>query len=62
MEAPDAAKRHVFLASLPEIMKFEMQEADKQLCELYDGLKQKATEVACGAKQLNKARQQLISR
>ena len=42
-EAPDAAKRHAFLASLPETMKFEMQEADKQPCELsYDALKQKA--------------------
>ena len=57
------AKRHAFLASLPETMKFEMQEADKQLHELlYDKLKQKATERACGAKQSDKARQQLISR
>ena len=63
VDAPDAAKRHAFLASLPETMKFEMQEADKQLYELsYDALKQKATEVACGAKQSNRARQQLISR
>ena len=63
VKAPDAAKRHAFLASLPETMKFEMQEADKQLYELsYDVLKQKATEVACGAKHSNKARQQLISR
>ena len=59
VEAPDAAKRHAFLASLPETMKFEMQEADKQLYKLsYDVLKQKATEVACGAKHSNKARQQ----
>ena len=44
-------------------MKFEVQEADKQLYEWScDALKQKATEVACGAKQSNKARQQLISR
>ena len=63
VEAPDAAKRHAFLASLPKTMKFEMQEADKQLYEMsYDVLKQKATEVASGAKQSNKARQQLISR
>ena len=63
VEAPDAAKRHAFLASLPEIMKFEMQEADKQLYELsYDALKRKATKEACGAKQSNRARQQLISR
>ena len=63
VEAPYAAKRHAFLTSLPETMKFEMQEADKQLYELsYDVLKQKATEVACGAKLSNKARQQLISR
>ena len=62
-EAPDAAKRPAFLASLPETMKFEMQEADKQLYELsYDVLKQKATAVGCGAKQSNKARQQLKSR
>ena len=63
VEAPDAAKRHAFLVSLPETMKFEMQEADKQLYDLsYNALKQKATEVACGAKQSNKARQQWISR
>ena len=63
MEAPDAAKHHAFLASLPETMKFEMQEADKQLYELsYFLLRQKATEAACGAKQSNIARQQLISR
>ena len=62
VEAPDTAKRHAFLASLPETMKFEKQEADKQLYELsYDVLKQKATKVACGAKQSNKAHQQLIS-
>ena len=58
VEAPNAAKRHAVLASLPETMKFEMQEADKQLYELsYDALKQKATEEACGAKQSNKAQQ-----
>ena len=52
VEAPDAAKRHAFLASLPETMKFEMQDANKQLYELtYDALKQKAIEVASGAKQ-----------
>ena len=56
VEAPDAAKRHACLASSPETMKFEMQEADKQLYELsYDALKQKATKVACGAKQSNKS-------
>ena len=63
METPDPAKRHAFLASLPETMKFEMQEADKELYELlYDALKQKATEVAGEANQSNKARQQLIGR
>ena len=31
VEAPDAAKRHAFLASLPGTMKFEMQEADELL-------------------------------
>ena len=61
-ESVEAAKRNAFLASLPETMKFEMQEADKQLYELsYDVSKQKGTEVACGANQSNKARQQLIS-
>ena len=29
VEAPNASKRHAFLASLPETMKFEVQEADK---------------------------------
>ena len=47
VEAPDAAKRHVFLASLPETMRFEMQQANTQLHGLsYNALKQKATEVA----------------
>ena len=63
VEAPDAAKHHAFLASLPETMKFEMQEADKQLYQLsYDALKRKAIKVAFGANQPNKARQQLIGR
>ena len=56
MEALDAAKLDAFLASLPETMKFEMQEADKQLYELsHDALKQKTTEATCGANQSNKA-------
>ena len=59
----DAAKCRAFLVSLPETMKFEMQEADYQHHELsYDALKQKANKIECGAKQSNKARQQLISR
>ena len=63
VEAPDAAMRHAFLASLPETLKFEMQEADKQPYELlYDALKQNATEVTCEAKQSNKVRLQLICR
>jgi len=58
-EAPDVAKKHVFLSSLPVNMKFVMQEGNKQLYELsIDELKKKASEVACG-KQCGSARQQL---
>ena len=61
-DVPDAAKCQAFLASLPETIKFEVQEANYQRHELkYDALKQRVNEIARGAEQSNKARQQLIS-
>ncbi|CAK8698169.1 unnamed protein product [Clavelina lepadiformis] len=63
VKASDAAKKHAFLQSLPEDMRFSMTDGRKELYELsYDELIQKANNTASGLSSQKHAMQQLFQR
>ncbi|CAK8674907.1 unnamed protein product [Clavelina lepadiformis] len=63
VKASDAAKKHAFLQSLPEDMKFSMTDGRKELYELsYDELIQQAKDTASGLSSQKHAMQQLFQR
>jgi len=63
IEASDGAKKHAFLNSLPEAVKFDMQDDDNVLhSKSYDELKSRALEVLSGVEQHNSAKKRLLER
>ena len=63
IEAKDAAKKHAFLSSLPDSVKFDMQDDDHILHRMsYDELKARAVEILSGTEQRNTAKRRLYER
>ena len=63
IEAKEGAKKHAFLNSLPELVKFDMQDDDHILHSMsYNELKERAVEVLSGTEQQNNAKKRLYER
>ena len=63
IEAKEGAKKHAFLNSLPELVKFDMQDDDHILHSMsYNELKERAVEVLSGTEQQNDAKKRLYER
>ena len=63
IKAKEGAKKHAFLSSLPESVKFDMQDDDHILHSMsYNELKERAVEVLSGTEQQNNAKRRLYER
>ena len=63
IEAKEEAKKHAFLSSLSESVKFDVQDDDHILHSMsYNELKERAVEVLSGTEQQNNAKRRLYER